>query len=131
MKTLILLGFALTLLLPLPVSAYDSQRAANNLAHELANCGAYFFLMAEMPGLKEDTKKALTERGAIAMETSTGLTSQKVAWARFSLALEEMRRDMESDWSNVSVVHAKYGYQCKDLIEDPTSRMKYWQEKKD
>lgn len=127
----ILLGFAFTLLLPLHLSAYDSERAANNFAHELADCGAYFALVAEAPGLDSSTKKALSERGALAIMYSTELTSQKLALARFDLALQGMKRDMDSNWANLSVINSKYGYQCQDLLKDPEARMKYWLDKKD
>ncbi len=131
MKNEILVGFALTLLLPLALFAYDPERAANNLAHELADCGAYFSLVAEAPGLDPNTQKALAEQGVLAMRSSAELTNQKLALARFDLALQGMKRDMESNWSNLSVVNAKYGYQCQDLLKDPQARMKYWLEKKD
>lgn len=65
------------------------------------------------------------------MKSSAELTSQKLALAGFDLALQRMKRDMESNWSNLSVVNAKYGYQCQDLLKDPQARMKYWLEKKD
>lgn len=86
MKNEVLLGFALALLLPLPLFAYDPERAANNLAHELADCGAYFSLVTEAPGLDPNTKKVLAERGALAMKSSAELTSQKLALAGFDLA---------------------------------------------
>ena len=65
------------------------------------------------------------------MRSSVELTNQKLAQARFDLALQGMKRDMESNWSNLSVVNAKYGYQCQDLLKDPQARMKYWLKKKD
>jgi hypothetical protein len=131
MKNVVFLGFAFSLLLPLPLLAYDADRATNNLAHELADCGAYFSLVAEAPGLDPNTKKGLSERGTLAMASSAKLTSQKLALARFDLALQGMKRDMEGNWSNLSVVNARYGYQCQDLLKDPEARMKYWLEKKD
>lgn len=118
-------------LLPLPLFAYESERAENNLAHELADCGAYFSLAAEAPGLDPSTRKALTERGRIALVFSAKLTSEKLALARFDLALQGMKRDMENNWSNLSVANAKYGYPCQDLLKDPEARMKYWLEKQE
>lgn len=127
----VLVVFTIALLFPIQLFAYDSEQASNNLAHELADCGAYFSLVAEAPGLDPNTKKSLAQRGALAMKSSAELTSQKLALARFDLALQGMKRDMESNWSNLSVVNAKYGYECQDLLKDQQARMKYWLEKKD
>lgn len=131
MRVKVLYILALTFLFPFPLLAYDPDRAKNNMAHELAECGAYFSLVAKAPGLDANTEKALTERSAIALKSSAQLTSEKLALARFDLALQGIRRDMESNWSNLSVVNAKYGYSCQDLLKDPEARMKYWLEKKD
>ena len=121
----------MAILLPVWANAYEPERAQNNLAHELADCGAYFSFVAEAPGLDTNTKDALSQRGVLAMLASAELSSQKLALARYKLALEGMKREMESKWSNISIINSHYGYPCQDLMKDPEARIKYWLEKQD
>ena len=42
-----------------------------------------------------------------------------------------MKREMEGNWSNLSIVNNKYGYQCIDLAKSPEARLQHWIDKKD
>jgi hypothetical protein len=68
------------------------------------------------PGLSDETREGLRansdELGAPAIE----LSDAELYASRLQLAVETMEREMNSSWDRVSVINAKYGYQCKDLL---------------
>jgi len=119
------------LLIPAASLAYDGDRAKNNLAHEFAECGAYYMLVAGAPGLAKDTASGLQKHGEKAAEFSIGLSTPDVARARHELATKTMLRELKGTWDNISIINNKYGYACIDLMENPKSRMQYWLDKKD
>lgn len=51
--------------------------------------------------------------------------------ARVALATETMKREMNRNWSNFSIINQKYGYRCLDLSNSPETRLRYWLEKTD
>ena|SRR3990172_689629 len=112
-------------------SAYDPERAVNNYAHDLATCSAFYMLISEAPNLDEATSKKYLDAGVSLGQLSVKLTSKKLALARFELELKSMKREMENDWGNASIILNKYGYFCKDLAEKPEARMQYWLDKKE
>ena len=123
----ILLG----LLLAPVVKAYESERAANNLAHEFAACSAYFALVSQAPGLRQQNAEWYLKASIQAFYMSSGLTSDKLTTARAELETKKMKRDMDNTWDNTSIINNKYGYPCKDLMEKPEERREYWLLKED
>ena len=111
--------------------AYDSERAKNNFAHDLAQCAAYYMLVSKAPSLDESTSKKLWDSGMSLSVFSAQLTSEKLALARVDLEMITMQREMENTWDNTSIINNKYGYFCKDLAEKPESRLQYWLNKED
>lgn len=122
---------AFMLLMPNVAFSYEPDRASDNVAAELAECAAYNSFISQAPLSNESAKQKYSEVGIHLLGLSVGLTNEKVALARFELALKTMRRETESNWRNVSIVINKYGYPCKDLAEDPDARLRYWLDKKD
>jgi hypothetical protein len=118
-------------LMPTAAFGYEPERARNNLAHELAECAAYYHLSGQMQGLTDAQKKAFTDSSASLMQLSISLTSVKVGFARFELSMKTMTREMDNNWENYSIVLNKYAFPCKDLAENPDTRLRYWLDKRD
>jgi hypothetical protein len=49
--------------------------------------------------------------------------------ARVKISLEIMKKEVDEDYVNISILIDKYGYMCRDLINDPKSRVDYWRQK--
>ena len=111
--------------------AYEPERAKNNVAHEAAECAAYFLLASAAPTLGQSTVQGLRAKYTALAEVSIFFSSVEVTKARVSLASESMRREMKQDWSNFSIVIQKYNYPCLDLANNPEARLKYWLDTKD
>ena len=111
--------------------AYDAERAANNFAHEAAECSAYFMVISTVPALEESAVKGLRAKFEALLAVSVALTSEKLTRARFELATKSMKRSLDGSWANLSIVNNEYGYRCIDLSKDPEARYRYWIEKKD
>lgn len=119
-------------LLVTDANAYEQGRAVNNLAHDYAECAAYYTLAAKGAG-KSDTELVgkLSEAGSQAIEMSVGLTNKEVATARYNMALKSMMDDMSDSFDNFSIVINKYADLCRDVMDNPRDRLKYWQDRKD
>lgn len=104
----------------------------SNLIDEHATC--YVFYQTTEEGLNRDTTKPkvnyknitdsliykmflLAKQSAIKEETIT---------AKIELTLKDFKKQMDGDFKNYSIVLNKYGQFCKDLVEKPENRMKYW-----
>jgi len=122
---------AIALLGPMGVLAYDPDRARTNIAHEFAECAAYFRFVSGAPGLDSNTASGLKKRGEFAGEVSAQFSTPELALARVDLALKALVRETKGSWENISIINNKYGYPCSDLMKDPEARLRYWLEKKD
>lgn len=111
--------------------SYEPDRAVNNFAYEAAECSAYFMFVSAAPALPQETAKGLREKSTALLKISVTFSSEKLTMARFELTVETMKREMDKDWSNLSIVNNKYGYPCIDFAKDPDARLQYWIEKKD
>ena len=121
----------LALLMHQTALAYEPERATNNLAHEAAECSAYFMVVSTAPTLDAQTVAGLRSKFDALLKVSVALSSEKLTKARFELASKGMRRDLDGSWSNLSIVNNTYGYRCIDLAKDPETRYRYWLDKKD
>ena len=65
------------------------------------------------------------------MSASARLTSEELAVERMKMGVEEMRRKMKNRMDNFSIIAAEYAYPCKDLLDNPEARLKYWIDKRD
>ncbi len=121
------------LLLPLDSAfAYESERAVNNLAHELAECAGFYLLsskliQAQKPELAEQSRQAAVS----ALAYSKALTSEKLTHARTEMAIKSMLKEIDNDVVNYSILLNQYADQCSETVADPVTRMDYWSKKQD
>jgi hypothetical protein len=126
-RTLLLLLLAA----PLSATAYDLERARDNLAHEATECSTYFMLVSALPGVDEATSKKSREVFAELFKFSVALSNEKITKARFELAQKGMFAELDGKGSNIAIISNKYGFPCANLAKDPEARLRYWLEKKD
>jgi hypothetical protein len=117
-----------------PRAGRDSatQRAFNNVAHENIICAAYYaaagacFARDRRPGdeqLLAQTEKAISQAVEMArLATQEAQMKKETVTARFEMALTDLRREIDGNCSNISLIMRKYSLECKRLLEDPTSR---------
>ena len=133
LKIIFLIIFTLTISLPSLVCGYDQERANVNLASDYATCSAFYIIASE--GLRrtgnDNTAEQSMQASGRAYEYAVQLSNQKVTQSRIILSVEELRREMDHDFSNFSILINKYGELCKEILQSPENRMKYWLEKKD
>ena len=111
--------------------AYDSERARAYFAQELAECGAWYTLVAEAPGVDEINQIRFRAAGTSLVSTAADLTSEAWALAQMEVATTKIRREMRDSWHNYPVVDKKYGQRCRAVATDPVARRKYWLDRRD
>lgn len=110
--------------------AYEPDQAANNLAHDFAQCAAYYTFVAKGVGPKYAQQAKEAERFTdLALQGSIELSNPKVTKARYEMAVKSMMSDMDNDFKNFSVVINEYSDLCKGVMENPEARFKYWSAK--
>ena len=115
--------------LSLAASAYDSERARAYFAQELAECGAWYTLVAEAPGVGEIDRIKFRAAGIGLVSTAADITSESWALAQMEVATTTIRREMRNSWRNYPVVEKKYKQRCWAVATDPVARRKYWRDK--
>jgi len=115
--------------LSLAASAYDSERARAYFAQELAECGAWYTLVAEAPGVGEIDQIKFRAAGIALVSTAADITSESWALAQMEVATTTIRREMRNSWRNYPVVEKKYKQRCWAVATDPVARRKYWLDK--
>ncbi|NMY12689.1 hypothetical protein HBO38_30420 [Pseudomonas veronii] len=119
-------------MLPDFVMAYESKRAANNLAHEYAECAAFYTVSSTLFESQDPKLAERMNQSAInAMNYSQILTSEKLTDARIEMAVKSIIRDLDNDIANVSIILNKYSDRCVEAMTDPEARMDYWLKKQD
>jgi len=111
--------------------AYDTDRARAYFARELAECGAFYTLVAEAPGVDPIDQIRFRAAGTSLVSTAADLTSEPWALAQMEVATTTIRREMRDSWRNYQVVDKKYGSRCWSVATDPVARRKYWLDKHD
>ena len=111
-------------------SAYEPERASNNLAHEFAECAAYYSITSKIVSRsKPEEAKKFDKAASLATAGSNVLTSEKVTNARVEMAIKSMVRELDNDIANFSLLLNKYSDSCGAAINDPEARMNYWLKK--
>jgi len=110
---------------------YSAERARAYFARELAECGAWYELVAEAPGLDEITRIQFRAVATSLISTSADVATEPWALTQRDLAARTIRREMGDSWKNYAVVDRKYGQLCRDVVTDPVARRKYWLDKND
>lgn len=123
--------FSFLLLFPVgSASAYDPERASNNLAHEYAECAAYYSISSEIISrTKPEVAKQIDDAADRAYVGSRTLTSKKVTEARVEMAVKSMTKELDNDIANFSILINKYSVNCQEAVTDPEARMNYWLDK--
>lgn len=120
------------LLMATNVLAYDFDRALSNLSNEFANCASFYFVLSE--AVKTTSDDSASEKFiTIGTETANFAilsSNQKVLEARLKMAMEDMSKEIDYDYSNTAILMSKYLEPCKELKEKPFHRLKYWLDKK-
>ena len=109
--------------------AYDSERARAYFAQELAECGAWYTLVAGAPGVNEIDQIRFRAAGISLVSTAADITSESWALAQMNVATTRIRREMKDSWRNYPVVDKKYRERCWAVATDPVARRKYWLDK--
>ncbi len=115
------------------VFGYEPEQAMSNQAHELAECAAYYSMMA---GCAENTKPGdpmsgkLMEVAKQAFVLSAGLSNVKVTEARVELAIKQLNKETMGQCSNSSILINKYAEVCLEAIQSPEKRTQYWLDRK-
>ena len=139
MKHLIIIVFSIFLFL-VHISFANSQSRSDkamtwinsNLIDEHASC--YIFYMTSEEGLNRDptkpkvnykniTDSLINKMFFLAKQSSI---KEEAVTAKIQLSIKDFEQQMGSDFKNYSIVLNKYGQFCKDLVEKPENRMKYW-----
>ena len=110
-----------------------------NLQHDYTNCYCYYKISEEgvkrtKTSLKDEAVEKLAEAAErslmSAFEVGEALNMKLEAMtARVKISLEIMKKEVDEDYVNISILIDKYGYMCRDLINDPKSRVDYWRQK--
>lgn len=110
---------------------YDTERARAYFARELAECGAWYTLVAEAPGLDVTTQIRFRAVGTSLVSTAADISSESWALAQMDVATATIRREMRNSWNNYTVVDKKYGERCRAVATDPAARRRYWLNRND
>lgn len=118
-------------------SAIDVKNAAfNNISEEFVACASYFSIVSH--ALEKSAKKETSIEYEISMQTAldyaliaaqegrTKEMAQKVTLARFEMHMKDMTKDIDGNFSNISILMNKYAYRCKAVMEKPEAMMKEW-----
>jgi hypothetical protein len=124
------LATTFALLAAAAASAYEPERAALYFANELAECGAWFRLVAEAPGVETSDRIKFRAVGMALVNSAADLQSERFALDRANAANATIWREMDGWWRNFPVVKAKYDQRCRDVVADPIARRTYWLDKR-
>ena len=115
-------------------SASDKAMAwiNSNLIDEHAICYVFYKIIEEV--LNRDSTKpkinytSITDsliNKMIILGNYSSIKEEAII-AKIELSMKDLKNQMGSDFKNYSILLNKYGQFCKDLVEKPDNRMKYW-----
>ena len=119
----------LALALTMNAHADWTDWALDNFSREASECSAYYFFTSTAPTLNKDIAKKLTVHSKVMRLNAIATSSEEVTKDRLELALKTIKREMENDWSNVSIINNKYQNHCNAFVNNPTGRFKHWADK--
>ena len=120
---------AIALATPFGIIAYGPEQAITNQAHELAECGVYYLIMAECArntDPESDLADNLENSAGWATENAVELSNFEVTEARVQLAEKDLRSKMENQCSNASILINEYNDVCSQAVQNPEARKQYW-----
>lgn len=113
-----------------PASAYEPERAMANLASDLAECAAYFWIASNA---SEETNAELSDAlisraNNLRLQAIAG-SNEKVTNARVNLAASDMLDELDGNFSNMAILIEQHQERCVEIGDDPRARYNYWIEK--
>lgn len=110
----------------------------NNVSHDYVTCACYFTIVSwtlENSGNFGTAKQYMKARGiAVDYAIQAAGTSrspemaQDVTLARINMGMKQMTTEIDQNYSNISLLSAKYGDFCTRAMKEPDSVMKKWME---
>lgn len=130
-------AIALLALSAAPSPEEFQAEVADNISTEYIECAAFYALAAlavEKSGVDGTAfQKAFENATEAAMLTATTGRSpdmaKKVVAARFEMFSKGMMREIENNYSNLSILMVKHGDSCKSALEDMDATFKKWTDK--
>lgn len=108
------------------------ERAEDRYALELADCAAYYAVMADCVQVKNDADRAQVVQVKLlalrALEMSTELSTEEVARARVDNATDRINAKLDNQCRNPEPVMQEYGEICIAAVDDPQARASFWLE---
>jgi len=126
MKQLISLIFCIAL--SSTVNASGPERAKDKQAQELAECTAFYLLSVQVVKQNgaSDLAILLAQSATMAVRLSQFISSKEVLQTRVAMAVDNQKKMINNDFSNISILLSKYKDSCRAAIEDPQNRYKHW-----
>lgn len=134
-------AFLFVLMLSQPSFSQPSEKEvlteiADNISYEYIECGVYFQIAGE--GLKkagnlEFAKKyddlvdlCYLSAYQLIVKNREKSMADKVATSRVSMVNSSMRKEINNNYSNLSIISDKYLNRCIEIINDPSKMIKSW-----
>lgn len=113
------------------VLAYDSDGVKTHFGQEIAECAAYYTIVAEVSNRFGNVPKGMSlQRDADrAMEMGRMLTTEELARSRYETALEAEAKTNNTK-NGFSKLVRQYEKSCQAMMEHPEQRIEYWEKKK-
>jgi hypothetical protein len=109
---------------------YDRERAKASLAGELADCAAYFIVVAEF--VEQRGQAGIADNVAMTAEVLMGGSAALIGEDASQADYENAKRRhvaLLQDPANFPRMVDRYNTQCMALFRDPGTRMQYWLDK--
>jgi|TARA_B110000240_G_C13159909_1_gene308950 hypothetical protein len=111
----------------------NDRYVLQNLNQDFITCGVFYSLSSSGAQKAKDAPKAklFSEIAMKYYKESFDISkiinmSDEAVEAAAELTMKNMGREMKNDFINYSIIINKYGRFCKNLLEDPDSRLDYW-----
>ena len=138
MKNFIIIILILLFSSSLSKSDMKSNYVLNNMQQDFTTCYCYFKISEEgisrnkgssIETINKTSKAAdLALTGAFKLGEDLNMMKEAMA-TRIKMTFASLGNEMNNDYVNFSILIGKYGDLCKQLIENPESRMSYWMQK--
>jgi hypothetical protein len=133
----LMMSFVAVILAAQPKPSGDEfvQEIYDNASHELVTCSSYYRIargamkkaghISGEAQMKEAGEQAILMAFKLATSGRSKDMARKVTLNRLKTEMELMKREIDYDFSNISLLF-KYAGPCKMYIEDPMTLMEKW-----
>ena len=105
-------------------------RAQDRYALELANCAAYYAVMADCVEVRTEADQANVAQTKVlalrAMRMSAELSSGETASARVDRGVKRINERLQNQCLDPQPVIEEYGQLCVKAVDDPQGRAAHW-----